>query len=259
MRMRSWIVGLTTVLGLTGCGGGGDGGTGTGDTQAAPVPAGVWAGTTAGGLQVRLVITDQRELLGRVENPAATPPVIGVVRGSLQLDGSTWMGPTVRGFELQTGASDAVPFRAPEPPSDPWPALLQLSALPLTAVAIGEQPLPQADRAGNYAATLRVSGALMDTTVNWSINGALALVVTGAGAGGCTASGQADALTAPARGMRFALTFSGAGCPTMAGGQPLEGTGFSGVVDAASAAAFALYGTDTGEQVGLLLDATRAP
>ena len=39
----------------------------------------------------------------------------------------------------------------------------------------------------------------------------------------------------------------------------MAGTGFSGVVDAASAAAFALYGTDTGEQVGLLLDATRAP
>lgn len=259
MQMRFWIMGLTTALGMTGCGGGSESGTGTSDTPVAPAIAGVWAGTTAGGLQVRLVVTDQRELLGRVENPAAVPPVVGVVAGTLQLDGSTWTGSSVRGFELQTGVSDLVPFQAPDPPTDPWPALLQLSSLPLANVAIGQQALPQADRAGNYTATLRVSGVLMDATLDWSINGALALVVTGAGAGGCTASGQADALAAPARGMRFALTFSGSGCPMMTGGQPLEGTDFNGVVDAASAGAFALYGSNPGAQLGLLLDATRAP
>jgi hypothetical protein len=233
----------------------------------------VWASTSPGGPQRRVVVRDDLGFLGWwVQQPDTGPPIYGVFEGSLSaMEGTNRFG-TLETVSLQLPDYDLsitqLGMTAPEAGEsrmgfDVDMASTATSELePMRADALAHQPLPMEQRSGRFAGELQLSDRREPVSLQWNGDGSLNLSMTQLPGADCGAFGQTTPLTgAPVRVLAFTLTFSGAGCPTLQLSSPasvgLAGLSVSGAIDASSADAFVMFGQDSVTRMPLVLPATR--
>lgn len=233
----------------------------------------LWTSNLPGGPQRHVVVMDDLSFLGWwMEQPDSGPPVYGVFEGSLTPQAGTDLAltPDMVSMRLPHYGLSIAQFGMTTPQAGESQLAFDqdlnttTNTEPMRASALARQSLPMDQRSGRYAGELQLSDRREPVSLQWNGDGSLSLSMTNLLPGACGATGQVSALAgAPARLLGFTLTFSGSNCPTVQLLPPnsvgLNGLSVSGAIDASSADAFVLFGSNGLHRLPLLLPATRVP
>lgn len=106
-RIRSYVLGLLLLVGLSACSDGGDTSTPSATTPAAPSAEGLWTGTTDTNRTVTALVLDNG-VYWALYIEASNPSVIaGVVQGDSSSQNGAFTSSNARDFNLQNGTLDA--------------------------------------------------------------------------------------------------------------------------------------------------------
>lgn len=216
-------------------------------------------------ISFHFAVLEDLSFMGWAFNPdfAGAGPAHGILLGQLPPavpGSSSFGGGTLNSWWPATPVTVPLPtpgFTGPLPVTEVMHGTFDSPAT-MHEVPIASQALSMAERTGLYGGDLQLPDLRLDARLQWAADGSLNLSMAALPA--CQLSGRAQALLGgPARWRSVEVSFSGTGCPVIAGSLPLAGVTVRGGIDAASGDRFVLFAIDAARRVPVVMDATRLP